>query len=976
MTYSEGAWGSVLVILGRINFVLPRLSLFIFRFGLAFMAAWMIWLFSQWLPQAVGEKREWTTDEKRLRQEPGTGYLFRALLQRGLLRLDPVTLKISYPPADLPLQRRLTTPLILESDVWPITLDKRDEELIHILHGDSTIAKTIKDQVTAWNRRHELTAIRDDRDNRIYRSDYGSLVTQYEESNNRWDAEAIAKFQGFPIVESALLTQGLPEDLFGFFGWGEEAPAGDWLSAAGRQIETERIRFISRFGRVGNLVVVDLVGHDPRVEEGALEDKRLVFCPGRRLELAESKHQGKTTRAWEYTPTCEIEDSDDAVAYRLWIRPVSTDTPVKISVRPIRRIPDRLNNYTHARFNPGACIPEPGEIMDEACWNGWTAYEGGESIRVLCRDPGIDGPGPECALDWFNAMTREQTRPGKMRLYTADGRMLTDTGGNGLIADAALELGLAPLVGLGPGDRNGLSAVLLKTTPTDQDNSQYLTIDARLQEIASAALQTGLNHGEDLLPSVYNRLRRASLVLIDASGDRYDSGSNSSSTRGNVLAAVNLPRQTIANSQWNALAYENWDTMSSPLSPKSWARTNAYSAPGSTFKALTALALIHRAVESDDDLNNGPFVQAIKGSYDWQESPNLPLPDGVELKHNRVVVPTAKYLANAERPCDGKATGPIVEQETQRICNFQGKPHGKASEYPSISGCPTLEKSSSQKESKQYGLCEAMANSMNSWFVLAALALDGYKLPIVVNASQRSNPGYNIDDLELVKMTKRFLPPEERDLAQLDATSAPLGARFHADRILLGLEASPISPLLTLSQNSVGQDAQSSPLAVAGLFASIATGCRIRPVVTPGDGPLHKQIRTRECSPLFFGSTESDRNERALTLMRTYLVKGLSSVVNSPKGTAHGKFDPEFTQFVYGKTGTAELPFTENTILHSAWFAGWLEPEASGVLHQRIAFACNITHTKATGGQICAPVINELIRRLRAVQPKERGSDI
>jgi cell division protein FtsI/penicillin-binding protein 2 len=92
-------------------------------------------------------------------------------------------------------------------------------------------------------------------------------------------------------------------------------------------------------------------------------------------------------------------------------------------------------------------------------------------------------------------------------------------------------------------------------------------------------------------------------------------------------------------------------------------------------------------------------------------------------------------------------------------------------------------------------------------------------------------------------------------------------------------------------------------------------------------------------------------------------------------GTAVKAFQqssPEVRCHTYAKTGTAQVARRDGSgrleDYGSAWLIGWHQAPEPG---KRRAFACLVTHVHGhasnTGGEVCGPVVADLLRRLTGI---------
>ncbi|MEO1274006.1 MAG: penicillin-binding transpeptidase domain-containing protein, partial [Pseudomonadota bacterium] len=860
--------------------------------------------------------------------------------------------RLTLPPRDLALRRRLTQR----------PLDSAEAAAVEQLYSGKA-GLVVRQEIAVWNAAHLVAAIRDARPVRGGRATAGILPIG--EKPNRWDVEALVQIGGAETRQAVQVRDALSLDLFGYFGWGDRAwpaPDGDWRSAAPSAAsllaaETGDEAPVVRFSdQLDGETVVDLVGADP-VVEGAEVLAIRQLCQGfaaekERPNAATGQLETVLIRERREIPECgeaalQTRAYGEPASHRLRVRPLVPGGAVRVLARPVPHIPDRMAEFTTAPLTN--IIPTD--------WDGWRTYRGGESIALRCRQT---GGGPECALDWILRDRERQEAPQPIEIRTADAEALTVEDGGGDPGGQAQDLGLAALVGLGASDRFGAAGTLARQ-PRAVSRTLSLTLRSDLQEIVRDAVLREVYEEPErrFLAEQHDAVRRAAVVLVDASDDP--------ARRGAILAAADFPSARVeSGSAWNLLGYDVWRPLKSPLAPRAWARIDAQTTPGSTLKTLTAMALIRAAAGQELSDETGRLHRAIDGYADPLDAPGIAVPRGVTLAPEGWVELPGRFWAKGVHDCVQGRSGLYNWRASAKICNFvfEGRleGHDHAHLAPIDTGCPV--RRDGTPEAKQLGLCEAVATSLNSWFILAGLGVDG-------------ETAFAADRPRLLSLlAERFPAAEGRNLLRLPSAPA---ARFRAERLVLDGDRPSENPLHTLALNTIGQNAQASPLAIASLYASVASGCRVDPRLTT------EAIRAEDCAPLFFVpddsapaqaySLELSKEAHAQELMRAYLVPGLRAVVNTRIGTADGAFNSaEYRGSVYGKTGTAEVPLDEDTLVNSVWFAGWAEADVFEPMDDalrlpgRVAFACMVSHgrlRRASGGRVCAPLIRKILDQIR-----------
>ncbi len=259
------------------------------------------------------------------------------------------------------------------------------------------------------------------------------------------------------------------------------------------------------------------------------------------------------------------------------------------------------------------------------------------------------------------------------------------------------------------------------------------------------------------------------------------------------------------------------------------------------------------------------------------------------------------------------------------------------------------------------GLREALRDSVNNWFMQLVFNMDYTTQP----AQDKDADG--LSDLQLATTAKWLgfqgyytnLAPKRLKLARIPAGNGGRGDVLNAFGGRMGIQAMqpgekiPLGPLV---QNSIGQDMASSPLQMAKLSASIATGKNVQPHLFAwwNDDDLYEDS---------FYPAFADLDLPHLD----WLHQGMKAVVDA--GTARGQFGKQLAPHVYGKTGTAQAKPKGENMQDVAWFTGFYtqgQPEEAS-----LAFACQITRANSGGGKVCAPAIRDLLNALEKAQSLE-----
>lgn len=486
----------------------------------------------------------------------------------------------------------------------------------------------------------------------------------------------------------------------------------------------------------------------------------------------------------------------------------------------------------------------------------------------------------------------------KLRITTLDGVNLLDDRGHATAE--ARELGLLGLVGLDAADFSALSGRLIYgIDPLEL----ILTLDSRLMGAAQEALETQLQH-MGLLKDRHAGERRAALVVLDVSD-------------GSIRAAATWPAAPNVEGirGWDRAAFSKVYPLRDPFKTSAWQMVDRHNAPGSTFKPVTALSAIAAAA------GGHPDAEAIRELLTGLSGKEY-------AKRTGVSTGTSSYNPYRRTGLLGRRGIP-----SRTVANFGNGSTGAMLGRRERDDRCSLE----VPVTKTLSLVGAARDSINVWFDVLAMAVDGEAALDFDRNPSRPTPELwlmkRINDLGL-RDALDLLPGRPDGTSTLRAT--PGNASLFVDK--------PWPMAWTLVQNAIGQGAQITPLHLANVAATIATGKRIRP-------HLDAVWNGRPYYPSY-----SD-----LGLDLTLLRAGMKAVPEV--GTARGAFAsrPERCRF-YGKTGTATVgkPHGGNEPYNSAWFQGWLEDKKG---KPRWAFACMVTHSPRTGGATCAPVVTGFLER-------------
>jgi len=501
-------------------------------------------------------------------------------------------------------------------------------------------------------------------------------------------------------------------------------------------------------------------------------------------------------------------------------------------------------------------------------------------------------------LEWVQAPQQQEARPvarASVSIAASDGTVLLD---HGVPTDAARQLGVAALVGLAPAQSNSVGGVLARLGERGQTQVQArLTLEPTLQALGQQALQCVAIRGHRMRQGqcqTSERLttehpqRSAGLVVLDA-----DSGA--------ILASAGAPLPDANTRLADVLDFDRFNPGQSSLRNRGWEHDGgAHSAAGSTYKLVSALGL-ELAATHDSQLDK------LLGG-----------------------MPPASVDAQ------GAAAGFVMRSGCY--------PEPCANDQPGITTNFDGHKPIDYAKGGRFGLKEALAYSINTWFAWQAERSDrtlrvGTGVPDALALD-----GVALDALRPVQAMAHRLGFEQSFM--LDGGLLPTDfawRRWDALRPMpSGLD--PVTTRHEVRQNAIGLRMQTTPLQMARVAAAIGSGHVARPfLLAELDG--HQATPER-------GPDVGVRLDRIRAGMQGVVATGTA------RSTFAGASFATLRSGLYAKTGTA--PYG-NSDLNTSWFVGYLEPGSIPGENRRLAFACFVSHTPLTGGAHAAPVVAAML---------------
>ena len=590
--------------------------------------------------------------------------------------------------------------------------------------------------------------------------------------------------------------------------------------------------------------------------------------------------------------------------------------------------------------------------------------------HLSARCPGSPlGWGKDCVVSWTtHAVARHRERAAHIgvSLFDDPSTTLIDAR-SGRISETAFDLGLADIIGL---DRADYGA-LLWTLAHKGGGDFKLSISEAMQRAVERVLYGGQagclrprrGPADQLCLKLKPGFNTATLVLMD-----------DEDARGEIRALASWPSLPKHSNIWDLQGMGAAHIASPGLG---WRLLQPGQRPGSTFKAVTALAAAEAATGQGDAF---PLSDAERGNLDRLLLGPLPISSPRDVDEVAFL-----GLGNCEgqsAPINGVTNlgdSPLGASHPRFPCvhNAGGSAFETEAELPAAGGCPAA---GGPQRVKQMSVCEAIKYSSNLYFGgigrLLTLA-DPNRATVALEDIARR--------LSFSDTPCGSPPAKAPRRCGFDLTRGLLGdsaaGRLRADPIAFddrtGRQAAhrPRDAILS----GFGDAQSATAVAMATVYASLGAGLLVRPSLTP-------LPRTRagcptkpaegECAPAYPSSPPFDR---LIDLVR----KGMSAVVSRRGGTAAAYFKSTggLVDRIYAKTGTATYRSRANPLdpgskverRFALWLAGWIEGDGgNGPLGHRLAFACAVTggEKREVGADYCGPAIHDLLLALNGSAPR------
>ncbi|MFL6658427.1 MAG: penicillin-binding transpeptidase domain-containing protein [Massilia sp.] len=472
---------------------------------------------------------------------------------------------------------------------------------------------------------------------------------------------------------------------------------------------------------------------------------------------------------------------------------------------------------------------------------------------------------------------------------------------------AAVDAGLAPLLGLRADHANSIAGMLARLpAPDGQPHRARLSLDLALQKASQGALDCiGMRRGQwdgaHCSGGVAAPVgRQGGMVVIDTE-------------TGDVLAAAGAGAGVVDAANWNEVRdFDRADPARSPLRLPAFQHDGgAFRSPGSTFKIISALGM-ELAARRD------PQLDSLLGGMPLSAINHLAAAKGFAFRTDAASYPVDTRLAH--------------------ITNYKDQHLDR------------------RAHDGKLGLSQALTYSLNTWFAWSGELSDRSLFGRADGGApdlQALEPGA-LDGVRPIAAMARRLGFEQA--LRLDGGLLPPDFAWSRWDALQASEAhiDPIHTRHELRQMAIGLRMQTTPLQMALVAGAIGQGRVIAP-------RLLLELDSRAAQQ---GQTE------ALGVRLDRISEGMKGVVDLGTASAafRGAAFSAIRHGLSGKTGTAPTvilgPNGERRELATVWFTGWLEPGSLPGQKHRLAMAAFVSHSEASGGEHAAPIVAAVLRTM------------
>ena len=842
----------------------------------------------------------------------------RAATEDKQLFYDLLRVRLLVPRKDGGLTMRPSDYLMVKAaqkkDLPPPGVNRAEQGRFLRLLYNSPAGVIVRQQVRLWNETRRIAGIRDNR-----------TLGPQDKNKVYWRAETT---NGHPIATGSLMPE-----TFGFVqGPTLSTGFGEWITVPKR---TKPVVYRTTIpAGQGKSLTIQVVGNPTKVPRGAKIS---------RIKL--EQHKKKTIKYWP----CEIP----MLAATVTVPLTGKVQPVEITVQPavncgpiifglaIRLVHrEQLKKKDKKVYKPGV---------------GLVAVDTEDTKPEKTFRAAFFG-------DWYFAWrevkrSKKAVTGGAFTIRTRDGQLLTDNSGKGNPTELTYDMGMVSLIGFGVNDASSLAGLLRQSKIPAGGLEVTLTIDGRLQRIASETMRhyfTKVFRG-----TRFDKKRKGAVILMDAE-------------TGAILAIGGWPLPQRGATSWDYTSFAVSNPNRDPMAIMAWEVIDGNNTPGSTFKPLLALAIMRS--------KRARLMRVMKGLTAGEFPPVFGISPGIGAYQ---IPGSPKSIANF-----GNSS----------MSRYFGRVSGNALCGNSTAADPTL------------GVKQAVQFSLNVWFSRIAVMLDIETVDKFIAVLKKDLKAKRVPK-QIGKLPRTNLMKLLADIGIDDQNRTDLGSnvperlglfRFKTDTAADILYTQRLKTHITSEQekldtwrpiairpiylhriglNGIGQGWSVSVLHMVRGASTIASGKRVSPFII-------KRWGAEELKPL--PAPMMDLPPDVLRLLR----QGMKAVTEAPGATATGTFNAPPSIVVdpgtganlarnktyakalvairktlkcraHGKTGTADVG--KGLGYNSGWFVGWknpVTPDPSKVTGRKIAYACMTTHAMGGfrfGGTSCGRIVRDIV---------------
>ena len=475
----------------------------------------------------------------------------RAATEDKQLFYDLLRVRLLVPRKDGGLAMRSSDYLMVKAaqkdDQPPPGVNRAEQGRFLRLLYNSPAGVIVRQQVRLWNETRRIAGIRDNRT--LGPSDKNKVFWRAVTGNGHPIATGKLMPETFGFVQGATLSTGFSE----------------WVTVP-KRTKAVVYRTTVPAGQ-GKSLTIQVVGNPTKVPARAKVT---------RLKL--EKHKKKSIKYWP----CEIPMR----AARVVVPLTGRVQPIEITVQP-------AINCAPIIFGLAIRLVHRKQLKKTVK----KVYKPGVGMVVVKAEESKPEKIFRAAFfgDWYFAW-REVKRSkkavigGAFTIRTRDGQLMTDNSGKGNPTELTYDMGMVPLIGFGINDASSLSGLLRQSKIPPNGLEVTLTIDGRIQRIASETMRhyfTKVFRG-----TRFDKKRKGAVILMDAE-------------TGAILAIGGWPMPQRGATSWDYTSFAVSNPNRDPMAIMAWEVIDGNNTPGSTFKPLLSLAIMRS--------RRGRLLRVMKG---------------------------------------------------------------------------------------------------------------------------------------------------------------------------------------------------------------------------------------------------------------------------------------------------------------------------------------------------------------------------